>query len=245
MRSPCCDDARPLGGHGPPVYRLRRTQLGRLRLNERLRRDQNGAMSSRADHWDTAYDRRGVAAVSWYERLPRVSLEILSALDLPPEAPLIDVGGGASTLAAELVARGHTDVSVLDISEVALRHAEAALGSKVTWIHADVLKWRPERQYTVWHDRALLHFFTDDDDREAYVQALNAGLAPGGFAIIGAFAADGPDHCSGLPVQRYTPEDLGQLLSDHYAPRVERYDLHETPSGVRQPFTWLAFQRVA
>ena len=200
-------------------------------------------MSSRAEHWDTAYSRRGVAGVSWYERFPRVSLELVSALDLPLDAPLIDVGGGASNLAAELVARGYKDVSVLDLSEVALRRAQAALGRKVTWIRADVLTWRPERQYAAWHDRALLHFFTAEDDREAYVRVVNAAVAPGGFAIIGVFAADGPRHCSGLPVRRYTADDLTRLLGDGYGLRIQRYDVHQTPSGITQPFTWVALQR--
>jgi hypothetical protein len=98
-------------------------------------------------HWDNAYADRGAAGVSWYEPTARVSLEIVSALNVPFDAALIDVGGGASNLAADLIAKGYTDVSVLDLSEIALREAHDRTGSAVAWLHADVLDWKPERQY--------------------------------------------------------------------------------------------------
>ena len=196
-----------------------------------------------ARHWDSAYGVRGPAGVSWYEPTPRVSLEIVSSLGVQLDAPLIDIGGGASRLADELVALGYTDVSVLDLSEVALRDAQARVGAAATWLHEDVLAWQPKRRYALWHDRAVLHFFTEDRERQAYLQALEAAVPVGGLVVFGVFAPEGPERCSGLPVKRYAAADLERLLGDRYVLRIGRSETHETPSGVHQPFTWAAFER--
>ena len=196
-----------------------------------------------ARHWDSAYGVRGPAGVSWYEPTPRVSLEIVSSLGVQLDAPLIDIGGGASRLADELVALGYTDVSVLDLSEAALRDAQARVGAAATWLHEDVLAWQPKRRYALWHDRAVLHFFTEDRERQAYLQALEAAVPVGGLVVFGVFAPEGPERCSGLPVKRYAAADLERLLGDRYVLRIGRSETHETPSGVHQPFTWAAFER--
>lgn len=196
-----------------------------------------------ARHWDSVYGVRGPAGVSWYEPTPRVSLEIVSSLGVQLDAPLIDIGGGASRLADELVALGYTDVSVLDLSEVALRDAQARVGAAATWLHEDVLAWQPKRRYALWHDRAVLHFFTEDRERQAYLQALEAAVPVGGLVVFGVFAPGGPERCSGLPVERYAAADLEGLLGDRYVPRLRRSETHVTPSGARQPFTWAAFER--
>ena len=196
-----------------------------------------------ARHWDSAYGVRGPAGVSWYEPTPRVSLEIVSSLGVQLDAPLIDIGGGASRLADELVALGYTDVSVLDLSEVALRDAQARVGAAATWLHEDVLAWQPKRRYALWHDRAVLHFFTEDRERQAYLQALEAAVPVGRLVVFGVFAPEGPERCSGLPVKRYAAADLERLLGDRYVLRIGRSETHETPSGVHQPFTWAAFER--
>jgi trans-aconitate methyltransferase len=172
-----------------------------------------------------------------------VSLELIASLGLPLDAPVIDVGGGASLVAGELVARGYTDVSVLDISDAALGKVEEQLGTAVVRLHQDVVEWKPERRYELWHDRALLHFFTSFPDQRAYLQALEAGLNPGGFVVLGVFAPDGPDRCSGLAVDRYGRDDLQALLGDAYVLQADRYETHVTPRGGRQPFTWAVFQR--
>ena len=181
--------------------------------------------------------------MSWYEPTPRVSLELIESLGLQLDAPVIDIGGGASLLAGELVARGYVDVSVLDISDVALAQVQEQLGTAVVRLHESVLEWKPERRYELWHDRALLHFFTRFPDQRAYLQALEAGLNPGGFVVLGVFAPDGPDRCSGLAVERYGRDDLQALLGDAYVLRADRYETHVTPQGGRQPFTWAVFQR--
>jgi SAM-dependent methyltransferase len=193
------------------------------------------------EHWDDRYRTVGPTAVSWYQARPDVSLDLLAAAGVGPADSVLDVGGGASTLVDHLLAAGHTDVAVLDVSSVALEDARARLGDPpgVTWIHADLLTWTPPRRWAIWHDRAVLHFLVDDADRARYVVLLRRTLEPGGTFVIGTFAEDGPTHCSGLPVRRYSHDDLGALLGDVEVV-ARRREVHRTPGDADQPFTWLA-----
>ncbi len=107
-------------------------------------------------------------------------------------------------------------MTVLDLSEAALAAAKARIGDKkdqVTWIVCDVTIWEPVATYDVWHDRAAFHFLTDPADQTAYIARLRRALRPGGHAIIGTFALDGPEKCSGLPVIRYSAERFSARLS--------------------------------
>ena len=167
---------------------------------------------------------------------------MIDVLNTPTSASVIDVGGGASSLVDHLVARGCTDLTVLDISEVSLAAARARVGdhAPVAWLQNDVLTWRPQRRFDLWHDRAVLHFLVDPVDQQRYVATLRAALAPAGAAIIATFAPDGPDQCSGLPVARYSVDDLSALLGDAFAVVEASREEHTTPTGALQPFTWVA-----
>jgi hypothetical protein len=197
-------------------------------------------------HWDEVYT-GGVTKVSWFQEDPAVSLRLIAELGAPRNAPIIDVGGGASTLVDRLLDRGYTDVSVLDLSDVALSEARGRLAgcTGATWICADLLTWHPPRRYEVWHDRAVLHFLVDRSSRDRYFEVLRSALAPTGWAVIGAFAADGPDHCSGLPVCRYSADDLRAALGPEFDDFATCREVHVTPRGSRQPFTWVRARRRA
>jgi SAM-dependent methyltransferase len=198
-------------------------------------------MEQRAVHWDAAYARRGVTGVSWYQPVPRVSLELIEALRTPPDAAVVDIGGGASRLVDCLVDRGFTDVTVLDISASVLEEVRRRLGDpSVSLLHEDLLDWQPDRHYDLWHDRAVFHFLVGEADRRTYLGRLQAVLRPGGSVILGTFALDGPEVCSGLPVARYSGDDLSQLLGSAFEPVETRREVHTTPRGVAQPFTWVA-----
>jgi trans-aconitate methyltransferase len=165
----------------------------------------------------------------------------MDAVGRTPDTSVLDVGGGASTLVDDLLAAGQRDVTVLDVAGPALAIARHRLGdpAEVTWIVADLRTWSPPRRWDLWHDRAVLHFLVDPADREAYFTLLRRALTPGGAFVIGTFAEDGPTHCSGLPVQRCAAPELADLLGD--VTLVEqRRELHHTPGGADQPFTWLA-----
>jgi hypothetical protein len=158
---------------------------------------------------------------------------------------VLDVGGGAAPLAGALLARGFSDVTVLDISAAGLQYAQRLLGPdamRVRWVVADVLAWRPERRYHVWHDRAVFHFLTDSKDRRLYLDTLNAAAATGAVVVIGCFAPDGPEYCSGLPVTRYRPRQLAAQLGGSWALVAHSREKHITPAGAAQPFTWAAFR---
>jgi trans-aconitate methyltransferase len=197
-------------------------------------------------HWDGVYARKRDDEVSWFQRAPTVSLAWIRKLDLPPEAPIVDVGGGASRLVDHLLADDHRAITVLDISEEALATTRARLGAEagpVTWLVQDAATWRPSQTYRVWHDRAVFHFLTDPQRRQGYLNALAAGIAPGGFFIVATFAPDGPETCSGLPVQRYGADDLDALLGSEWRLVETAREDHTTPGGRVQPFTWCHFQR--
>ena len=204
------------------------------------------APADAAARWDTTYRTRGVAGVSWYQTEPAVSLELIEATGLEQEGAIIDVGGGASVLVDKLIGRGFTDVTVLDISAVALAEARSQLGTSdtVTWIQRDLLAFEPARLYDLWHDRAVFHFLVDEADRATYRDVLLSSLAPAGFVVIGTFAEDGPTRCSGLPVTRYSGQGLGDALGSSFRVRESRRELHSTPSGGTQAFNWVSAQRV-
>lgn len=193
----------------------------------------------RKHHWDGVYETRQYDDVSWYQALPERSLALIEATGIERDQPIIDVGGGASTLVDHLVDRGYSDVTVVDIAANGLAQARARLGARagqVEWIVADVVGFRPERTYSLWHDRAVLHFLTDAGDRQRYVDVLMSALRPGGHLMLATFGPDGPLKCSGLAVRRYSVEMMAALLGPEFELRHHDVELHETPSGGTQPF---------
>jgi hypothetical protein len=197
----------------------------------------------RATRWDQVYA-AGDATRSWFQQRPTMSLRMLDAAGVTERDSVIDVGGGASRLVDALLQGGFADVSVLDVSAAGLRHAQQRLAGdagRVRWLVADVLSWRPARVYQVWHDRAVFHFLTTEQDRDRYRQTMQAAAAPTAVAVFGCFALDGPRSCSGLPVARYDAAGLATQLGPQWTLiRAEREE-HATPAGAVQPFTWAAF----
>lgn len=202
----------------------------------------------RKTHWDCVYREKPEASLTWHQDRPAVSLALIDNAGLTPSSSVIDVGGGTSRLAASLLAIGMCDVTVLDVSGVALDNARDQLGGagkSVKWIATDITAWSPDRQYDLWHDRAVFHFLVDPDERRAYVANLKKGLRIGGHAIIATFAPDGPEKCSGLPVVRYSPTDLGAVLGDDFELITHRNEMHQTPMGRTQSFQFSLFRRIS
>lgn len=205
-------------------------------------------MTGRAAHWDTVYGSKAEDAVSWFQESPKTSLELLAALPLAPSCSLVDVGGGASRLVDALLVRGGFDVTVLDVAAEGLAHAQRRLGRQadaVHWVTADVTRWQPRVRYDVWHDRAVFHFLVDTEDREHYRAVLADAVVEGGHVVLATFAADGPEQCSGLPVQRYDADALQAELGAGWERVAARRQVHRTPWGSDQPFTWLVLRRAA
>ncbi|MGI3186364.1 class I SAM-dependent methyltransferase [Nioella aestuarii] len=203
----------------------------------------------RTTHWNNRYSGSAPDDLSWYEAFPALSLSLIADAT-GPGAGVVDIGGGASRLPDALLDAGYHDITVLDLSAQALALSRARLGDRagaVTWQVADVTGWQPTRRYDLWHDRAVFHFLTDVGDRAAYARTLEAALAPGGTAILMTFADDGPEKCSGLPVQRYAPEDLvaeiDRLLPGLFEMRKTGRFAHITPGGTEQRFQYVRFRR--
>lgn len=202
--------------------------------------------TDRQEYWDHVYEEKSPTAVSWFQPTPEPSLLALTLLGAAPTASFIDVGGGASNLVDALLEQGWSDLTVLDIAEQALDASKTRLGplaNKVKWISADITQWKPGRTFDVWHDRAVFHFLTEQEQRDAYRRALTQGTAPGSDIIVATFALDGPEKCSGLPVERYDATTLASELGDKFHLLKDWRDEHVTPWGVAQPFTWCAFRR--
>lgn len=199
-------------------------------------------------HWETVYQTKDTKTVSWYQPTPETSLSLIEPLGMAPDAALIDVGGGDSRLVDQLLARGFRDLTVLDVSQTALSKAASRLGeaaSEVDWICADAAHWQPVRMYDLWHDRAAFHFLTDLQEARSYVAIAAAHIRPGGYLVLGTFSHEGPQKCSGLPVQRYSAETLQEIWADAFETVRCLYPEHLTPSGTVQEFLFCTFRRKA
>jgi 2-polyprenyl-3-methyl-5-hydroxy-6-metoxy-1,4-benzoquinol methylase len=202
--------------------------------------------SERQAHWQNVYRTKGEREVSWFQETPAVSLDLIHATGVNASASIIDVGGGASRLVDALLDAGFNAITVLDVSEKALAASKARLGARsagVNWVVADVTAWQPQQIYDVWHDRAAFHFLTEPDDREAYAECVRKAVRPGGHVIIGTFALDGPERCSGLPVVRHDAASIGQILGNSFKLIDSRRHDHRTPGGAIQRFQFSWFQR--
>lgn len=203
-------------------------------------------MSDRSTHWDHVYATKGEAEVSWFQDSPAISLELIRAANPDPGASVIDIGGGASRLVDALLQHGYRDLAVLDLSAHALDAAKRRIGhaaSMVDWIVADATTWQPAKTYDIWHDRAAFHFLTEARDRAAYVARLRSAVASGGHVIIATFAPDGPEKCSGLPVQRYDGASLAAELGPEFELIETRRETHHTPWNSTQAFQFSGFRK--
>jgi trans-aconitate methyltransferase len=203
-------------------------------------------MSERGEPWERTYATRSDTELSWYEREPATSLRLIESVASGSLAAVVDIGGGTSTLVDRLLDLGFEDLTVLDISANALEQVRTRLGDRagrVQFVHHDVLTWEPDRHYDVLHDRAVFHFVTLADERAQYVEVVGRALRSGGAMVIATFASDGPTHCSGLPVTRYSPNDLAQTFSERFSLVAHELEDHITPTGVVQPFTWAVLRR--
>ena len=197
-------------------------------------------MTDKQQHWETVYRTKAPDAVSWYRPHLDTSLALIERAAPDRNAAVLDVGGGASTLVDDLLARGYRDLSVLDISAAALNVARERLGEaadKVTWLAADLLD-APLQQarYDLWHDRAVFHFLTEAEQRAHYLRQLARALKPGGHAVLATFGPQGPLKCSGLDTVRYDAWELARVLGDGFTLLDSTLELHATPFGTTQPF---------
>ena len=204
-------------------------------------------MMNKKEHWEKVYQNKRPDEVSWYKPHLDLSLGLILQFAGSKNAKIIDVGGGASTLAGDLLAKGQVNVTVLDLSASSLNTSKKQLGNnvdKVTWIEGDITEVKlPDHVYDLWHDRAVFHFLTSPVDRKKYVQNLDQSLSPEGTVIISTFSLKGPERCSGLNVVRHSPDTLEDELGKNYHLVENVEESHQTPFGTTQEFIYCVFKR--
>ena len=193
-------------------------------------------------HWESLYGKKAANEVSWYRPHLERSLALIEEAGVAKDAAIIDVGGGTSTLVDDLLGRGYSNLTVLDISSTAIAAARERLGERaaqVSWIVADITDVQlPEHHYDFWHDRAVFHFLRDQAARRSYVAAVRQSLKPGGHIVVATFGPDGPDRCSGLEVVRYTADGLHGEFGPAFEKVRSYQELHKTPWGSEQEFVY-------
>ena len=193
-------------------------------------------------HWENIYKTKDATQVSWFQENPRLSLDFIEGAGVDKTAHIIDVGGGASLLVDALLDNNYLNLTVLDISAAALEVAQRRLGSRaslVNWLQADITQIElPDNFYDVWHDRAVFHFLTKPEDREHYVKTVRHSVKTGGHIIVATFAPDGPDHCSGLEIMKYNPDQLHHEFGNDFELVNSTKETHQTPFGTEQKFIY-------
>ena len=201
------------------------------------------------EHWDEVYASNAMDEVSWFQPRSETSLRLIKETNVPFDAPIIDVGGGASNLVDDLLHDGFTNLSVLDISAKALEISRERVedrGGHVDWIAADITAVDLfENSFAVWHDRAVFHFLTDPDDRRKYVDRVAKSVVPGGHVIVATFGPDGPLRCSGMDVVRYSPDMLLTEFGATFELVGQHMEMHQTPFQTQQQFVYCYFRRVS
>ena len=203
-------------------------------------------MTSKKEHWEKVYSTKQPNEVSWTQEFPKTSLEFLHSFNLPKSASIIDIGGGDSRLVDYLLDEGFENLSVLDISQIAIDRAKQRLGdraAKVQWITSDVIEFHPDVSYDCWHDRATFHFLVSSNEIDTYLTTARKAIRSGGGMIIATFSDQGPKKCSMLDVHQYNEEELQQQLSLGFEKRKCITENHTTPFNTTQNFLFCSFSR--
>ncbi len=198
-------------------------------------------MFNRKAHWENVYETKSPLEVSWYQKTPALSLELIDNANLKKDASIIDVGGGTSVLVDNLYNQGYTNLAVLDISKKALEHAQQRLGNaaqQIHWYEADITEFDSPQTFDLWHDRAVFHFLIQAADRQSYIKNLKAALKPNGHLIVAAFAIGGSEKCSGLDIVQYDANKLLNELGKSFELLEQHSELHLTPAHKEQAFSF-------
>ncbi|MBT3612431.1 MAG: class I SAM-dependent methyltransferase [Flavobacteriales bacterium] len=197
------------------------------------------------EHWENIYATKGMQELSWFQKVPTTSLELINQVAKNKQDAIIDIGGGDGFLVDNLLALGYTDITVLDISENAIDRAKKRLGKlakKVKWIVADITEFVPNQEYFIWHDRAVFHFLIEQQDKDYYRELVNSAVS--GYFILAAFSDQGPNKCSGLKICRYAKQDMQNFLSVNFRMISSFKHNHPTPFGTYQNFIFSVFNKI-
>ena len=198
------------------------------------------------NHWENIYQNKNENEVSWFQKAPDTSIDIINSIKITKQSKIIDVGSGRSRLFKNLIEQGYNNLTYLDISESAAKKSKIFMGQQsknIEWIVEDVLNFEPKQNFDVWHDRAVFHFLTDQSQIKQYVDLVSRNISNDGYLIIGTFSKNGPSKCSGLSVSRYTK----QLIQETFIKNFELIDSfhidHITPFNTTQNFLFSIFKK--
>ncbi len=201
---------------------------------------------TRKKHWENIYQTKNSTEVSWYQDKPETSLSFLKENKIEKTANLIDIGGGDSYFVDHLIDLGYENITVLDISEEALKKAQQRLGEKarkVKWIVADIATFEPIEQYDFWHDRAVFHFMTKEYEISNYIKSIKKSIKPSGVLILGTFSEQGPTKCSGIEIKQYSEGSMTERLKVFFD-KIKCISVdHITPFSTIQNFIFCSFRR--
>ena len=195
-------------------------------------------------HWENIYQKKEIDGVSWYQKVPIESLQLIKKYSISNSDKIIDIGCGKSFLADNLLELNYTDISLVDISSNALKEVKDRLQNKsLNFIETDILNFNSNDKYDIWHDRAVFHFITNPEGIEKYISLCNKYINNQGILIIGTFAEDGPLKCSGLEIKRYSVDQISGLFKETFE-LVESFKiLHKTPFDTEQSFTFCVLRK--
>ena len=195
------------------------------------------------NHWENIYEKKNEDEVSWFQQIPGSSMKLIKSTGI--ESPkIIDVGSGRSKLLKILIDSGYNDLTYLDISEAALKKSKEFLGdqsNKVKWIAEDILNFKTEEKFDIWHDRAVFHFLTEQNLIDKYVELVSKNISNSGHLIIGTFSEKGPLKCSGLNVNRYSKELIEETFLKNFRLINTFHIDHKTPFNTTQNFLFSHF----
>ena len=130
-------------------------------------------------YWNKIYSNMEVEELGWYEENPEQSLHLIDKCRLENNAHILNVGTGASTLIDRLLEIGYDNMTATDISSASMEKLKDRLSDeeskKVQWIVDDLAQ--PVELLNIdnvdlWHDRAVLHFLTEESDQNTYFNLL-------------------------------------------------------------------------
>lgn len=204
-----------------------------------------------SEYWDNIYVKSETTKLGWYQAEASPSLEIIRDLSISENDPILVVGAGLTTLADGLIDYGYQNLIFSDISKTGLAKLEVRLkaqGGEYSYIVDDLTNSKTLcnlREIELWHDRAVLHFLTEDFQRQEYVKLMHKVVKIGGYAIIAVFSLEGAAKCSGLDVFRYSHDMLNELLGDKFE-LIKSFDYtYIQPSGSERPYVYAVFKRIA
>ena len=200
-------------------------------------------------HWDNAYKNTPREELGWYEDNPERTFELIEKCQLSKDSLIFSVGAGSSILIRLLSEKGYRNILVNDISSTPIQNLKKELSStsNINYIVDDLTDPKDLNHIEMvdlWHDRAVLHFFTDKNQKKNYFNLLKRKVKRGGYVILSEFAVGGAQKCCGLEVVNYNEDMFKEGLGDSFKLLESFNFVYEHPSnGNQRKYIYTLFRR--